>query len=185
MRKIQISEQVKNLIFAIAVFFAFTAMANSGQALNPPSPAPPQKIPKITKLVVHKAQRTLSLYSGKSLYKTYMVALGKVPIGHKEEEGDMKTPEGNYMIIDKNDKSEFYLSLRISYPNQQDSDRARRRGVSPGGDIMIHGLRPNMAWLGPAHRAVDWTKGCIAVTNEEITEIFSAVRVGTPIQINP
>ena len=96
-----------------------------------------------------------------------------------------KTPEGSYIIDSRNPHSQFHLALHISYPNDADRARARRLGVNPGGDIMIHGLPPQWAWLGAAHRKTDWTLGCIAVTNPEIEEIWALVRIGTPIEIKP
>lgn len=124
------------------------------------------------------------MHAGKVL-KTYKVALGTQPVGAKDRFGDHKTPEGNYVVDAKKEKSEFHRALHISYPNATDRERARRLGVSPGGDIEIHGLGDKYGWVGSAHRRFDWTDGCIAVTNEEIDEIFGLVRVGTPVEIRP
>ena len=117
--------------------------------------------------------------------RTYLIALGGNPVGHKQREGDRRTPEGRYTISARNPKSSYHLSLRISYPNEADREHALKIGASPGGDIMIHGLPNNLPKLGAAHREYDWTDGCIAVTNEEIEEIWSLVPDGTPIQIEP
>lgn len=117
--------------------------------------------------------------------KTYKVALGKNPIGHKRREGDHRTPEGRYYIETRNPDSAYHLSLKISYPNDQDWNMAQRYGYSPGGLIMIHGLPNGKEWIAPHHRKKDWTEGCIAVTNEEIREIWSLVDDGTPIDILP
>jgi murein L,D-transpeptidase YafK len=113
------------------------------------------------------------------------VALGGDPVGPKTRLGDHKTPEGLYAIVGRNDKSEFHRSLRLSYPNEKDRSRARKQKVSPGGDIMIHGLPNGYGAVGAAHALHDWTDGCIAVTNQEIEEIWAAVPDGTPVQINP
>jgi murein L,D-transpeptidase YafK len=113
------------------------------------------------------------------------VALGGTPVGAKEQQGDHKTPEGRYILDRRNAKSRFYKSIHVSYPNEQDKERAARRGVSPGGDIMIHGLPNGFGWLGATHRAQDWTDGCVAVTNQEIDEIWELVPDGTPIEIRP
>jgi len=136
-------------------------------------------------VVVLKSKRELQLWSKNALLKKYRVALGSVPKGRKVQQGDHRTPEGRYVISGRNENSKYHRSLRISYPNADDRAHAARRGVSPGGDIMIHGLPARQAWVGAAHRDFDWTEGCIAVTNQEIEEIWSAVPVGTPIHIKP
>ena len=117
--------------------------------------------------------------------RTYLVALGQQPVGDKVRRGDMRTPEGLFRIEARNPRSRYHLALRISYPDAAHTARARALGVSPGGDIMIHGLPERQAWVGAAHRDFDWTEGCIAVTNAEIEEIWQVVRVGTPIHIKP
>ncbi len=137
------------------------------------------------RIVIVKSERTLTLFNGGQVLKTYKVALGGNPIGAKEKAGDKKTPEGAYMIDSKNAKSRFHLALHISYPNAEDLKRARKRGVNPGGGIEIHSLESQYAWVGSLHRQVNWTAGCIAVTNAEIEEIWSLVEVGTPVDIRP
>ncbi len=122
---------------------------------------------------------------GETVVKSYKVALGKNPFGPKRQEGDNKTPEGLYMIDKHNSKSSFHLSLHISYPSAADRERALRDGVRPGGDIMIHGIKNGLGWIGPFHRLSDWTQGCIAVTNREIEEIYTLVSDGTPIELQP
>jgi murein L,D-transpeptidase YafK len=97
-------------------------------------------------------------------------------VGGKEQQGDHRTPEGHYLLDRRNAKSRFYKSIHVSYPNEQDKQRAAQRGVSPGGDIMIHGLPNRFGWLGATHRAQDWTDGCVAVTNEEMAALFFAPR---------
>lgn len=124
------------------------------------------------------------LRDGKIL-KTYKVALGTQPWGRKERIGDHKTPEGEYVIDSKKEKSQFYKALHVSYPNASDRARALKLGVSPGGDIEIHGLGAKYGWIGSAHQKFDWTDGCIAVTNEEIDEIFAMVPAGTRVEIKP
>ncbi len=117
--------------------------------------------------------------------RTFDVALGKNPVGAKVRRGDGKTPEGVYFIEGRNPQSKYHLSLRISYPAAKDRSRAAMRGVSAGGDIMIHGLPPAFSDVGALHRQQDWTEGCIAVTNEEIEEIWRAVPNGARILIKP
>ena len=134
-------------------------------------------------VVVEKARRQLHLYDGPELLKTYRVALGPHPAGHKEQEGDGRTPEGRYVLDYRNAESSYHLSLHGSYPNTADRARAAEQGVSPGGDIMIHGLPPGATMTFHPYR--DWTLGCIAVTSEQIEEIWRAVPNGTPIEIRP
>jgi len=136
-------------------------------------------------IVVEKAKRKMTLFSGKKAIKTYRIALGGNPVGDKEQEGDSRTPEGRYVIDAKNPNSSFYRSLRVSYPDRSDRAAARRRGVSPGGAIMIHGTPESLSLLHATGVYADWTAGCIAVTNKEIEQIFKLVRTGTPIVIKP
>jgi murein L,D-transpeptidase YafK len=136
-------------------------------------------------IVVDKSRRVMTLWMGKKPFKTYRIGLGGNPVGHKEQEGDSRTPEGRYIIDGKNPGSSFHLSLRISYPNKKDRASAAKRGVSPGGLIMIHGTPDSLATLQTTGFMRDWTAGCVAVTNAEIEEIYKKVRIGTPIVIKP
>lgn len=138
---------------------------------------------QIDRILVVKSKRLLHVYKDKKLIKTYQIALGSAPVGHKEFEGDGKTPEGIYTINDKNPNSSYYLNLGISYPNEADKVHASKFGKSPGGDIKIHGLKNGLGFIGKLHREIDWTQGCIAVTNEEIDELYKAVPIGTEIEI--
>jgi hypothetical protein len=135
-------------------------------------------------LLEKKARRLVAYYEGKPV-RVYLGALGFAPEGHKEVEGDGKTPEGEYYIDSKNPKSAYYKNLGISYPNEADREQAAKLGKSAGGDIKIHGLAPAYAALGQAHRLTDWTYGCVAVTNEEMEELYQRTPVGTPILIVP
>jgi murein L,D-transpeptidase YafK len=137
------------------------------------------------RIVVLKSTRTLTLMRSGEVLKRYKVALGGHPVGAKEREGDHKTPEGEYIVDSKQWQSRFHLALHISYPSAADRERARKLGVDPGGAIMIHGLENKYAWVGAMHRQIDWTDGCIAVTNAEIEEIFRLVPVGTRVEIRP
>jgi len=136
-------------------------------------------------VLIEKSARRLMLISQGEVLKSFKIALGGNPIGPKERQGDNKTPEGTYVIDARNRDSRFHLSLHISYPNERDRIRARELGVSPGGDIMIHGIKNGFSWVGEAHTEVDWTKGCIAVTDEEIEEIGKLVPNGTIVEIRP
>jgi len=136
-------------------------------------------------VIVNKSKRELLLLRNGRLLKSYKVALGRNPVGQKERQGDGKTPEGAYIISGRNAGSAYHKSLRISYPNAADRTRAKRMGVNPGGDIMIHGLPNGQGYVGAAHRLIDWTDGCIAVTDREIEEIWRLVPDGAPVHINP
>ncbi len=137
------------------------------------------------KVLIEKKARRLTLFSMGEAIKTYKIAIGGNPIGPKEKRGDNKTPEGTYIIDSRNNESEYHLSLHISYPNERDKMRAKELGVSPGGDIMIHGFKNGLTWAGASHTEFDWTKGCIAVTNEEMEEIYKLVPNGTVVEIRP
>lgn len=145
----------------------------------------PAEMGKADRILILKSERKLTLYREGRPLKTYLVALGGSPVGDKQCQGDQRTPEGTYRIELKNRASRFHLSLRVSYPDTTDRAEARKRGCSPGGDIMIHGLGKSFAYLGKLHRTTDWTLGCVAVTNEEIEEIWAAVDVGTAVEIRP
>ena len=157
----------------------------SGYGLQSANSEPTSTVQTADCILVEKSKRRLTLFSQDKIIKQYRVSLGKNPVGHKFQEGDGKTPEGLYWIDYRNPESRFHLSLRISYPNEKDIMRAMKVAASPGGDIMIHGIDKRFAWLGRLHRYLDWTDGCIAVTNREIEEIWTLVPVGTSIEIRP
>ena len=137
------------------------------------------------KVLIEKKERRLTLLSKGEVIKSYKIALGGNPVGPKERQGDNKTPEGTYFIDSRNRNSDYHLSLHISYPNEKDKMRAKELGVSPGGDIMIHGIKNGLAWVGASHAGIDWTKGCIAVTDQEMEEIYKLVPNGTIVEIRP
>lgn len=137
------------------------------------------------KVLIEKQARRLTLISKSEVIKTYNIALGGNPVGPKEREGDNKTPEGIYFIDSRNGNSGYHLSLHISYPNELDKMRARELGVCPGGDIMIHGIKNEFSPVGASHAESDWTQGCIAVTNQEMEEIYKLVPNGTLVEITP
>ncbi len=149
--------------------------------------AAPPLSPEVTaeRLVVDKSERTLTVVWQGAPIKTYRVALGGEPAGHKLERGDQRTPEGVYTVAKKLPNSGFHRALVLSYPSAEDRARAREAGVSPGSDIAIHGLKSGYEWLGSAHVLFDWTDGCIAVTNREMEELWAAVPKGTPVEIRP
>jgi len=139
----------------------------------------------VDKILIEKKERRLMLISKGEVLKAYKIALGGNPNGPKERQGDNKTPEGTYVIDSRNKDSFYHLSLHISYPNERDKKRAKELGVSPGGNIMIHGIKNGFSWVGDAHTEVEWTKGCIAVTDEEIEEIEKVAPNGTIVEIGP
>ena len=171
----------KKLLLALPILFLFVGLSIYNRI-------PEERLPaniRIDKLIVHKAQRQLLAYSNDTLIKSYEISLGGEPIGDKECEGDNKTPEGIYTINDKNPNSGYHKNLGISYPNASDIEHAKQIGKPVGGDIKIHGIRNFMWFIGKYHRLYDWTLGCIAVTDEEIDELYDAVSIGTTIEIKP
>lgn len=156
----------------------------TASALSTP-PVPARRLAGADFVLIEKRARRMSLYRGGVALKTYRIALGRAPVGKKTTDGDGRTPEGNYVIDRRKANSRYHRALHVSYPNADDRRQAAARGVSPGGDIMIHGLPRQFATVGPLHVNRDWTLGCIAVTNQEIDEIWRAVPNGTPVRIVP
>ncbi len=159
-----------------------TVFAVAQRAVGPA--ATPARTGQADRIVVTKSTHTLVLYSHGAVLRTYQVALGRAS-GPKQQQGDNRTPEGHYRIDAHNPHSSAHLSLHISYPNADDRARAMAAHRQPGGDIMIHGLPNGFGYLGGLHRATDWTFGCIAVTDEEMDEIYRLVPNNTPIDIEP
>lgn len=136
-------------------------------------------------VVVKKSESRLYLMTEGRIIKKYHVVFGANPKGHKRKKGDKRTPEGLYVLDYKKEDSAFYKSIHISYPNEADAKQAKQRGVDPGGMIMIHGQRNDLAWLSLGIQRFNWTDGCIAVSNKDMDEIWQAVEEGTPIKILP
>jgi len=136
-------------------------------------------------LLIEKELHQLTLFSDTKVLMRFAIALGRAPKGAKNCQGDKKTPEGIYQVTGRNPGSAFYKSLRVSYPNRSDQQRAKLLRCAPGGDIMIHGLPNGQGWVGAGHRLVDWTDGCIAVTNAEMDQIWAVVPNGTRVEIRP
>jgi murein L,D-transpeptidase YafK len=167
------------LLLPLALAAGLGSAPTAGDTASRPAAA------RADRIVVDKSAHLLRLWHGGQVFKTYHVALGRAGLAPKARQGDDLVPEGQYRIDSRNAQSAYHLALHISYPNPADLARARKQGVPPGGDIMIHGLPNRFGWLGPAHRLHDWTRGCIAVTNEEIEEIWRLVPTGTPVEIRP
>jgi murein L,D-transpeptidase YafK len=148
---------------------------------------PIPSVPNIVadKVIVQKSQHTMALFRAGQQICSYRVALGKNSDGPKHRNGDHKTPEGNYILDRRNPDSAFHFSIHVSYPNETDRATATKDGVSPGGDIMVHGIKNGFGWLGRLHRLVDWTDGCIALTDAEMDQFAKLVPDGTPIEIRP
>ena len=186
-----IEKSIKNTARAVApratyLSSAIRRRAAAGPALPAHIRPNPNNVPfSADSIVIEKSRRTMTLYNNGTPVRIYFIALGQNPLGDKISKGDNRTPEGLYYIEAHNPASKYYLSLRVSYPNDQDVAEARARGVAPGGDIMIHGLPRGFEKVGPEHRQRDWTNGCIAVTNAEIEEIWSAIPDGAAIHIKP
>lgn len=150
-----------------------------------PHPATLDALPVVDRVVVHKAERRLLLMRGGNIVRAYHVALGLSPIGQKERSGDFRTPEGTYRLDRRNARSDYFLSIKVSYPNEADLKRARLRHWDTGGSIMIHGL-PNYLRHEPEfYLSHDWTDGCIAVSNADMTEIWMLTPDDVPIDILP
>lgn len=146
-------------------------------------PSAPQ--PKADSILILKKDHEMELLAGGKVIRTYKIALGRGGLAPKQKEGDARTPEGHYSIDSRNEASHYHRALHISYPSAGDRQRAAKLGVAPGGAIMIHGLPRGLGWLGTSHRMYDWTLGCVAVTDDEIDEIWQLVPIGTPVEIRP
>lgn len=143
------------------------------------------EFPEAQLVIVEKAARKLHLVRHGEPFRTFDIALGVAPVGDKEEEGDARTPEGRYILDLRNPNSDFFLSIRISYPNEADRRRAREKGVDPGGQIMIHGQPNEPTYSEGFYQTADWTNGCIAVSNSDMIDIWLMTPDGTPIEIRP
>ena len=150
-----------------------------------PIVAEAREFPVADKVVIEKAARKLHLFQDGEIFRTFKIALGIVPVGDKKKEGDFKTPEGRYILDSRNQNSDYFLAIRVSYPNSEDRREAERLGVKPGGAIMIHG-QPNVPTRSEAYyRTQDWTNGCIAVSNSDMIDIWLMTSDNTPIEIRP
>ena len=140
---------------------------------------------KADRVVVYKSTKTLTLYQGVKPLGSFAVAFGANPKGHKQHEGDERTPEGRYLLDYKKADTQYHRSIHISYPNQGDIAAAKQRGVPPGGDIMIHGQRNGYGWAAALTQRFNWTNGCIALRDEDMDKVWESVETGTPIEIYP
>ena len=165
-------------------------MATSANIIGPSSSAAPPaaglvEVPIADEVVVHKSERKLYLMRHGEILRSYRIALGLVPEGPKARQGDFRTPEGHYLLTRRNPRSDYFLSILVSYPNDQDEQRAQRDHIDPGGAIMIHGL-PNSLRHPPGYYSrSDWTDGCIALSDSDMVEVWLMTRENTPIEILP
>lgn len=187
------SERVRNmksfsLLAALLALGAGGALASDALPEAQPamlSPPASEKLPSVDRVVVHKAQRQLALMHGGNVVRSYHVQLGLNPTGQKERSGDFRTPEGSYRLERRNPRSDFFLSLKVSYPNQEDMRRAHAHHWETGGSIMIHGLPNTLKHEPEYYESHDWTDGCIAVSNADMVEIWMLVPDAVPIDILP
>ena len=158
-------------IFASTAIFSVTSSAN--------------EFPIADKVVIEKEKRKLYLLRNGSPFRTFDIALGSAPVGDKEKEGDFKTPEGEYFLDMRNPNSDYFLSIHVSYPDAKDRSDARQKGVSPGGQIMIHGQPNTPTYSAGFYKTEDWTNGCIAVSNSDMIDIWLMTPNTVPIEILP
>lgn len=171
----------RGLILLMVVMLG--ACAQTPKSPSPYGPAP--NAPQADKILIEKSERRMTLYRRGKPWKMYQIALGRGGLEPKMQEGDQRTPEGHYYIENRNPRSIYHLSLRLNYPSPEDELRAMKAGVRPGSDIMIHGLPNGKGHVGRKHLKKDWTEGCVAVTNQEIEQIWHIVADGTPVEIRP
>ncbi len=173
MAKISYSRNLINMLVVCAIFGWPLAPAMAGD------------FPLADKILVEKGERKLHLLLDGVKFRTYNIALGVVPVGDKEREGDQKTPEGTYRMDQRNPDSDYFLSIHISYPNNLERQEARQNGVNPGGQIMIHGQPNSPNYSAAYYRQEDWTNGCIAVSNSDMIDIWLMTPDNVPIEILP
>lgn len=179
-----IKKTLLSLVFLLVGVFAYTKIMARISLVDPPTPLPADQ--QANEIKVYKGARQMSLLRDGEVVASYRISLGgRGDDGHKQQEGDQKTPEGRYVIDWRNPRSMAHLSLHISYPNEADKRAADAAGYSPGGHIMIHGLPNGWGWLAPVHHLWDWTDGCVAVTDAQMREIWAKVPNGTPIELLP
>ena len=166
---------IRYTLLALGVFLPAIFLIAESEEPRPPETA--------DSVLVDKSDETLYLLRDGEIIAEYSVAFGANPEGHKQQEGDERTPEGSYILDYKKEDSAFHRSIHISYPNEADRRTAAANGVDPGGLIMIHGQRNYLGWLSFITQRFNWTDGCIAVTNSEMDEMWEAVPVNTPIEI--
>ena len=173
---------LRQYIYSLSVLYQ-TLIVIGLITISPTAPA--GEFPMADKVVVEKEKRKLHLLWNDTIFRTFDIALGIAPVGDKEKEGDFKTPEGHYVLDTRNPNSDYFLAIHVSYPNSNDLQEARQKGVSPGGQIMIHGQPNRPIYSATYYKTQDWTNGCIAVSNSDIIDIWLMTPNNTPIEILP
>jgi murein L,D-transpeptidase YafK len=173
-RKLLIPMIVATLFAAFASADSMTGLAGPAGMLRP-----------VDRIVVHKTSRKMELFRQGQLVASYRISLGLVPSGHKQREGDYRTPEGSYRLTRRNSESDFFLAVQVSYPEAADIAIARKNGWAPGGAIMVHGLPNFLKYPRDRYLSTDWTDGCIALSNEDMLDFWLLTGQGTPIEIRP
>ena len=184
---------VRRILWVLGLLAAATAAASPGAAdaiatTDSGSGAQvlePAQLPAADRVVVRKSERRMYLLSRGTVLRSYRVALGLIPAGTKERAGDFRTPEGVYRLTRRNAHSDYFLSIQVSYPNAQDKQRARRNRWEAGGSIMVHGLPNSLKHAPDYYATADWTDGCIALSNDDMLELWFLTRTNTPIEIRP
>lgn len=170
---------------AVGVALLWAGAVNADITFEDPALDAWKQLPLADEVLVLKSERKLYLLSEGDVLREFDIMLGGAPKGHKEREGDMRTPEGRYYLDLRNTNSDFFLSIRVSYPDPHDRRRAQRRGVDPGGQIMIHGFPNVRRYPERYYQGEDWTDGCIAVNDADMIDIWLMTRENTPIEIRP
>lgn len=174
---------IRNTLIS-SLFAAFVALAAHADSVAD-ARVPGQALRPAERIVVRKAERRMDLYREGRVITSYRVSLGLNPNGHKQREGDFRTPEGSYRLTRRNASSDFFLAVQVSYPEDSDMRLARRNGWAPGGLIMVHGLPNVPKYPRDRYLNTDWTDGCIALSNEDMLEFWLLTEPGTPIEITP
>jgi murein L,D-transpeptidase YafK len=190
--KLQVSDRKTMSFRSLAALVAVAGVTDAAFADGMPQaqpvtmrPATPESLPLVDRVVVHKGERRLVLMHGGNMVRSYHVQLGLNPIGQKERSGDFRTPEGSYRLERRNARSDYFLSIKVSYPNELDLKRAHAHHWDTGGSIMIHGLPNYLKHEPDYYQNHDWTDGCIAVSNADMTEIWMLIPDDVPIDILP
>jgi len=176
---------VPSIIASTVLLLGATGSSSASDAASLMAVARDEALLPADQVIVRKGERRLLLLRDGHVMRSYRVSLGLNPNGHKEQEGDFRTPEGAYALTRRNAHSDFFLSIQVSYPNEQDARRARTRGARPGGNIMVHGLPNVMRYSRDRYLTNDWTDGCIALSNEDMLEVWLLTQSHTPILIEP
>ncbi|MFT3907144.1 MAG: L,D-transpeptidase family protein [Steroidobacteraceae bacterium] len=173
------------ILAVLALSGAARAEPDLPYAAGAAAPLPLSQLPTADRIVVRKSERRMYLMHAGQTLRTYKVSLGLMPVGQKERAGDYRTPEGSYQLVRRNPHSDYFLSLQVSYPNDEDMRRAKQNGWDPGGSIMIHGLPNTPRHSNDYYTSQDWTDGCIALSNSDMLELWLLTQNNIPIEIAP